>query len=149
MQTNAGYLVNYVGITNNTISNRLQDHLSCYCRGLYTIYEPELFKEGKKKIIHQPTDSILEFLPKIKLLIPKLELQLKAFSIFIAEVDSDKGWLERIESGIISELRQYSQITRDFIDNARLSKFIEDKDKIEILLSYPEPMVGLNEKIRI
>jgi hypothetical protein len=45
------YLANYVGETGVSFANRFREHLQEYISGRYTVYNPDLYLQGKKELI--------------------------------------------------------------------------------------------------
>lgn len=149
LEKNGRYLVNYVGITSRSISDRLQDHLVHYYCGDYTIYDPEDFATGTKREIYKPNGSVLQYAPRFMELASNIDALVKTYSLFIAKVNGDKEWLERIESGLINQLREAGGKAADFLDNYRTSRNIsEDKKQIVTIVCQAE-LEGISTAIRV
>lgn len=143
------FWINYVGISTRPIGERLQEHLVHYYCGDYTIYHPERFAQGAKEPLYRPTGSVLDFAPHFLDLAPNIDAFVKLYSLFIAKVDGDKTWLERIESGMINQLRSANEEVAGFLDNYRISRDHPEDDKQSISVSAPVPLEGLGNKIRV
>ena len=141
------YLINYVGIATNGVSERLQGHLVYFLGGNYTIYQLDEFILGKKKPIYSPDGHVNKFLNDYAKLSTKVDSQLRAYRLFYANVSGDKEWLECIESGIISTLREAKGEASSFLDNYRVSRIIPIEDKRAVHMANTDSLIGLPETI--
>uniref|UniRef100_A0A7V2ZIF9 GIY-YIG domain-containing protein n=1 Tax=Ignavibacterium album TaxID=591197 RepID=A0A7V2ZIF9_9BACT len=126
------YLINYVGITSKSFNERFMKHIEdMYC-GKSIIYDFELLQKGNKKPIYIPTGSVLDFAKIHKEIAPIINDYLNLFSLFLLPIKSSKNVLERIESAIIINLKNNSNVS-SFLDNYKPSrlKLITD-EQIEI-----------------
>ncbi len=142
-----GYLINYVGIATNAVSARLQEHLVYFLGGNYTIYQLDEFILGKKKSIYSPDGHVNKFLNDYDKLSTKVDSQLRAYRLFYANVSGDREWLERIESGIISTLREAKSEASSFLDNFRLSRIVPAEDKKTVNMVNTASLISLPETI--
>ncbi len=144
-----GYLINYVGIATNAVSARLQEHLVYFLGGNYTIYEPDDFFLGKKNPIYSPDGSVNKFLNDYSKLSTKVDSQLRAYRLFYVNVNGDKDWLERIESGIITTLREAGGEAPKFLDNYRVSRIVPNEDKKTVNMVNTASLISLPETIYV
>jgi hypothetical protein len=144
-----GYLVNYVGMTKNSIATRLQEHISQFLCGGYWIYDPEQLSQGELKVLYKPSGSVLDFLPRYVSLSQNIHSMLKTYAVFIAEVDGTKEWLERIESGVIKNINKANSKSEAFLDNEKISRFVPEDQRVSIAMHSNEKIIGLSEMIKV
>jgi hypothetical protein len=120
---NGKYLTYYVGETGRSFTARFTTHTRDYLYGLYRVYDPTQFAQGKKKLVWegmwQPgtRDRVDEFLNRYLELSPAIYSLLGKLRIFLAPLDAEKRIRQRIEGSIARKLLQHSDLTRSFLDS--------------------------------
>lgn len=140
------YLINYVGITEKSFSERFSRHIEdIYC-GKSSIYDLKLLQLGTKKPIYIPTGSVLDFAIIHKEIAPLINDYLNLFSFFLLPIDAPKIILERIESAIIIKLKKNENIS-SFLDNYRPSRLKLSTDEDIEINFMNELFIGLGTNL--
>lgn len=117
------FLVNYVGVGISSMLMRQEQHITLYLHGDYTFYDSKDLSKGKKREVYNAATGYKEFFRQLEYYQAEVRKQLLAMSVVFAPFEgSDASQLIRIESALISALRECDEVTVDFLDNARLSK---------------------------
>jgi len=109
---NNRYLTYYIGETGRSFAERTIEHTRNYLHGLYRVYDPNQFAQGKKKLVWRGMwkpgtkgpHVMLDFLsryPKLSSVIYEFLGQLR---IFLAPIEVEKRIRERIEAAIANSL---------------------------------------------
>ena len=114
LEEDGGELVNYVGKTNRSFSQRMKEHFKEHLAGFYHVYSPNEFRKGERKTIwggmylRHKTPSLLE-LAKVYPAISAQIIELaNIYRFFIAPVDVSQRVLERIECALAKHLYDQS-----------------------------------------
>lgn len=148
-ETDRGPLVNYIGISKKSLSDRLKSHVQAFFSGKYYIYDPIEFKNGNLKSLFVPTGNVLDFASQFVRLSNIIYSFVDSISLYIANVEADADYLRRIESGIILQLWEQQDSVRSFLDNDRLSILVDEKDKSPVTMQFPSSVVGIPDQVRI
>lgn len=129
-------LVYYIGVTGVTFYYRLKQHIQGYLSGEYRIFNPELFKQGKKELIYgglwkkDRQDKMSEYLKKYEELYPKIIEFLKTMNLYLCPLDCKTRIFERIEGAIGTIIKEKSLLDEDIIFRPRRKD--EEPLKVEI-----------------
>lgn len=135
------YRVHYVGMSTNSITARTMEHLS-RSFGVNTVNNPESLRQGVK-------DDYLFYPGRHKWedvcenILPSIIKYLEEIRLFIAPIDVNtlgnygKHELERVESALISMVRNYESGGSPFLTNNRLSRVVTNPD-IKVNIALPE-----------
>ena len=152
------FLVYYVGETGVSFSQLMLQHVQCYLNGFYRVFEPAEFSKGRKELVwggmwktdRKDPQLISEFLDKQEALSPKIVQFVKQFRIFLAPIDSDKRFRERIEAAIAKSLSVQSGLVGEFQDkDIRYRPTRQNEAKFEVKMTAPETIMGLAELLRV
>ena len=142
-----GYLINYIGISASNVAQRQREHLDLYLCGKYRLYDPKKFVAGKKVVVYQPEEGFESFLSRYKELSTTLLQQLQVYRLFVAALDADKPLLEKIETSLITVLRDAGGLTAEFLGNIRPSRIPQENDRQLISWKSRHRFVGLPSNI--
>ena len=134
VRSNDLYWVNYVGISESSIVQRMAEHFRSYFKGEYTIYDSEAFRQIAKRQIYRGNTNPAEFRQQFKKIALDLIPLLESYQVFYAVLQMEKQSLERIESTLILRLQESAQ-AKQFLDNARPSR--TDGVPVDIDLEWP------------
>jgi hypothetical protein len=139
------FRVNYVGISESSIVQRMAEHFRSYFKGAYTIYDSAFFGKFAKTPVYGGNANPAEFRRRFGEIAPHLIAMLGSYRLFYAVLPMDKRSLERIESTLILRL-QKSDRAKAFLDNARPSR--TDGVPMDIRLAWPRDceVAGLGEE---
>lgn len=147
-----GYLPLYVGMSTRNIAWRQGEHVEGFLAGKYWIYNAELLKNGKRDYVrdYDPKMGISAFLNDYENLSSQVIEQLRIIQVFIAPIQSDKRFLERVESSLI-ELYWESEVPAEerFLDNARLSVSIPKADRIAVSVAGDALIRGMPSELDV
>ncbi len=150
------YLVYYVGETGASFANRMLQHAQSYLNGFYRIFDPEEFVKGRKILLwggmwkadRREPKLISDFIDKQAELAPKIILFLKQFRIFLAPIGKDKRIIERVEAEIARSLNQQEGLIGAFQDkDVRYRPTSPDEQQFWVMMTFPQPIMGLTEKL--
>ena len=151
---NGKYLTYYVGETGRSFTARFTKHTRDYLYGLYRVYDPTQFAQGKKKLVWegmwQPGthDRVDEFLNRYLELSPVIYSLLGKLRIFLAPLDAEKRIRQRIEGSLARRLQQHSDLTRNFFDSdIRYLTKQADEPPIHVTIISKECVLGLPHKL--
>jgi hypothetical protein len=108
-----------------SFAHRTLEHVKCYLRGLYRIYDPHQFAKGKKILIwggmwkpnRKDPDTMYEYLTQYQRLFPLSYEFLNQFRIFLAPIDEDNQRIrQRVEAAIAFTLREHDGVVGSFQD---------------------------------
>ena len=152
---NKKYLTYYVGETGRSFKTRFIEHTRDYLYGLYRVYDPAQFAQGKKKLVWegmwQPDTRgrIDEFLNRYLELSPVIYSLLGKFKIFLAPLNAEKRIRQRIEGSLAQKLQQHSDLTRNFFDSGiRYFTKQVDEPPIHVTIISKERVLGLSHKLK-
>ena len=128
--------LHYVGIASQSgsLAQRQREHMSKYLSGHYTLYDPALFRQGEKRVLFSKdhAHSFNDFLGNLRDY-QQAALQLAGcMRVYLCRLDSDKPWLERIESAVIRQLREAQGEAAKMLDNLRLSRWVEEAERVRV-----------------
>lgn len=141
------YLINYVGISANSIRERIVQHIKFSLSGDYTIYDPNLLQSGVLDIVYTPNSNYNLFLLNIEANRNNIIANLKLFKIFYVTLDESKYLLELIESEIIQSIRIGNSKSKLFLSNYKLSRLKDENQNINIKFSTEYSLNGLPSKL--
>lgn len=146
-----GYWINYVGIAQESVAARQAEHVRYYLSGHYTIYEPVGFAQGRRTAVYQPKkDGFPTFLSRHRELCETLFQQLGHVNLFYAPLhNADRLLLERVESSIIEALRQTGGAVYSFLDNMRISRWVEPEQRVSVRVHDHEMFEGMPVELRV
>jgi hypothetical protein len=151
---NRKYLTYYVGETGRSFKARFTEHTRDYLYGLYRVYDPIPFAQGRKKLVWegmwQPgtRDRVDEFLNRYLDLSPAVYSLLGKLRIFLAPLDAEKRIRQRIEGSLALRLQQHSDLTRNFFDSGiRYLTKQADEPPIHVTIISKECIFGLPHKL--
>lgn len=152
------HLVYYVGETGVSFSQRLMQHIQNYLSGFYRIFDPEEFTKGKKVLIwggmwksdRKDPNFILDFLKRHSEIAPKILRFIELFRVFLAPIDVNRRIREKIESRIAGSLNESNGIVSSFQDaDIRYKPRRLNEQKIKVIMSFPESIMGLKEELLV
>ena len=106
VRTPSGFIAEYVGQTGESFAKRTKDHMVQTFGGNYRICDALLMREGKAKVIWPglwrkgTRDNMLEFGQRYLELAPLIWDYLRTIEVFLAPVDADRRFRERVEGAI-------------------------------------------------
>jgi hypothetical protein len=149
-----GFLVDYIGETGQSFSQRMKDHMIQCLGGNYRIWEPLLFSQGKKELIwnglwkKEVRDCMPDFVDNYIELAPKIKEYLELIRVFVAPFETTTRIRRRIEGAIASSLReQPSPIGTFFENDIRYNRRSVDEQPIEVSTSCSHRILGLKANI--
>lgn len=122
------YYVFFVGESEN-LGKRFEQHFSLYMSGLYSMYEPKLLDEIKRKEVlskrWNDTTYPDYFMNNYQEVTKKNYQMMEKMKIFIAQLEKDD--LKTVETMIILQLQNTSdQQTKNFLANKRKIRNLKD-----------------------
>jgi len=147
-----GYLTYYVGETGRPFATRLIEHARYYLHGLYRIFDPRQFAEGKKELVWggmwkpgtKGPRRMLEFLNRYSELSPLIYEFLGMLKIFVAPLDVEKRIRERIEAAIANRLYQQPGVVGKFQDDdIKYRPRRTDEEPFSVRMGSFETILGL------
>ncbi len=141
--TSDTYWVNYVGISEGCIVQRISEHFRSYFKGEYTIYDSAKFRTLEKSTVYGGNRDPSEFRQRFSELSNHIIPMLFVYRVFYAPCQMNRQTLEQMESTLILRL-QGDPNAKEFLDNARRSR--TDGVPIDLDVSIPEghTIMGLN-----
>lgn len=129
-----GYQTLYVGMTANSIAFRQEQHVRDFLAGKYWIYEPDSLLKGEREYLgYDPKNGISAFLRDYQHLSQVIAQQLGVLRVFFAPIESEKQFIERVESSLIELFRGTTESgKKPFLENARVSRLTNKDDRISI-----------------
>jgi len=152
------YLTYYVGETGRSFAKRIVEHTRNYLHGLYRVYDPDQFAEGKKKLVWggmwkpgtKGPDVMLEFLNRYSELSSAIYEFLGQLKIFLAPIEVEKRIRERIEAAIADRLFTQPRLIGKFQDNdIRYLPRRNSEEPISIKMVSFEPILGLCTELTV
>ena len=150
----AEFLVDYVGETGQSFSQRMKDHMIQCLGGNYRICEPLLFSQGKRELIwnglwqKEVRDCIPDFVDNYIELAPKIKEYLELLRVFVAPIETTPRIRRRIEGAMAFSLREQPSPVGTFIGDAiRYSRRSVDEEPIEVSISCSHRILGLNAEL--
>lgn len=146
------YLTYYVGQTGKSFASRHIWHTRNYLHGLYRVYDPHQFGEGKKILVWggmwkpgtRGARNMLEFLNRYPQLSSTIYKFIGQFRIFLAPIDVQKRIRQRIEGTIARRLLEQSgQIGSFQNSDIRYRPRRVDEEPISVKMEAFEPILGL------
>ena len=151
---NRKFLTYYVGETGRSFLTRFTEHTRDYLYGLYRVYDPAQFAQGKKNLVWegmwQPgtRGRIGEFLNRYLELSPAIYSLLGKFRVFLAPLDADQRIRQRIEGSIAQKLLRHSVLNRNFFDSGiRYLTKQANEPPIYVTMISNESILGLPHKL--
>lgn len=148
------YLVYYVGETGRSFAARFTEHTRDYLYGLYRIYDPHHFTQGKKTLLWEGMwkssicDRMGEFLNRYSELSPLVYKLMGAFRIFLAPLDVEDRIRQRIEAALAKRLYQQPGLVGKFQDDdIRYSPRRHGEKPISVSKIFPEEILGLGNEL--
>jgi len=146
-----GFLVDYVGETGQSFSQRMKDHMIQCLGGNYRIWEPLLFSRGKKELIwnglwkKEVRDCIPDFVDNYIELAPKIKEYLELIRVFVTPFETTTRIRRRIEGAIALSIREQPSPVGTFIESdIRYNRRGVDEEPIEVSISCNHKILGLN-----
>lgn len=128
------YKVTYLGETKRSFYDRTKEHLLNQLSGAYPIYEPEIFMQGKEKMIwtgiweKDKNKMLPELIKRYEELAHINARFIRLIELFVAPIKTEKNTLVKIEGAIANEIRKNESASVLLDKNIR---YTFDKDKIE------------------
>jgi hypothetical protein len=151
---NQSYLVYYVGETGRSFAERFGEHTKEYVSGLYRIYDPGEFAQGRKRLIWEgmwkpgTQHRTGEFLIRYEELAPQIHRFLGVFRIFLGPFEGEMRLRERIEAAIAQSLQRQEGKGDQFQDTEiRYAPRREGEVPIMIKLRCSASIFGLPEEL--
>jgi hypothetical protein len=125
------YLAYYVGETGVSFAVRSLQHVQSYLNGLYRLYDPEEFRNGKKVLVwdgmwkpgRKDPGTMNEFLQGYSKFAPMILDFIQGFRLFLAPFEGERRIRLRIEAAITASLNKQPGIAGEFQDKeARASQ---------------------------
>lgn len=151
-----GELVFYVGQTGRSFSLRMLEHFREHMSGGYSLYEPEEFSQGRKVLLwpgrfgpdRELSTSV--FIDEFSQLSSAIVDLAKLYRFFVAPLDCDKRFRERIEAGISEHLHKQPGIVGEFQDTGVLYRSrLENEEPVQVRIQCEENLVGIPEMLWI
>lgn len=139
------YWINYVGIAHaKSIASRQSEHLGTFLSGNYLFYLSSELRVGDVTCAYRPSEGHEKYIKKL----PELVQQLQLMQIFFAPLDSEKALLERIESGLITSLRDQGGQILKRLANERLSRHRKhDEATLDVGFESSSALIGMPTRI--
>jgi len=151
---NQSHLVYYVGETGRSFAERFEEHIKEYLSGLYRIYDPGEFAQGRKRLIWEgmwkagTEHRTGEFLSRYGELAPQIHRFLGVFRIFLGPFQGEKRLRERIEAALAKSLQRQEGIGGQFQDaDIRYAPRREGEEPIMVNLRCSASIIGLPEEL--
>jgi len=150
------YLTYYIGETGNSFVYRTMEHIQCYLRGFYRVYDPNEFAKGKKVLIwggmwkpdRKGLDVKLEFIDRYPALSRQIYEYLAQFRLFLAPIDRDRRTRQRIEAAIATKMLGRPGVIGNFQDDdIRYWPRRSEEQPIYVKMKPSELIMGLNEEL--
>ena len=150
------YLTYYVGETGKSFANRFIQHTRDYLSGLYRVYEPHQFAEGKKILVWngmwkpgtRGPHQMLEFLNRYSKLSPIICEFLGQLRIFVAPLNVEKRIRQRIEAAIANRLYEQPGLIGKFQDDdIRYWPRRTGEKPFSVTMTSFEPILGLYSEL--
>lgn len=143
------YLTYYIGETKRSFRERLVEHMKEYLSGIYQIYDPDLFLEGKKEVLwkgmwkNTPLTNMGMYLGKYAELAPKTQRFISLFEIFLIPMSEEKRIVQRVEASIANHLYDQEGVVGSFQDSdIRYSPRWDEEDPITVIIEGSIPILG-------
>ena len=152
------YLTYYVGETGRSFSARFLEHARDYLCGLYRVYDPDYFAEGKKILVwggmwkpdRKEPSTMLEFLNRYSELSSIIYKFLKHIRFFLAPIDSEKRVRQRIEAAISERLSKQLGLIGEFQDSdIKYSPRRTEEKSILVSIEASEQILGLDNELLV
>ena len=146
------YLTYYVGETGRSFTERFMEYTRNYLCGLYRVYNPSEFVDGKKALVwggmwkpdRKGPDTVQEFLNRYSELSTVIYKFLRQFRVFIAPLDVKKRVRQRIEAAIAERLLEQPGLTGRFQDNdIRYKPRRNNEERIRVKMKAFKLILGL------
>jgi hypothetical protein len=154
VQSQGGFLVNYVGETGTSFHKRMKDHMVQCMGGNYRICDAKWLLKGERKILwngmwRKGTRNLMSvFVERYVELAPKIKAYLEVLDIFVAPIQVDKRIRRRIEGAIAFSLRRELAPIGSFItEDVRYSGRKDGETPIQAMIRSSERLLGLESQI--
>jgi hypothetical protein len=126
-----GHLVAYVGKTDRSFSERLEEEVDLHLGGQDGFWDPDLYARGVRRRIERPMSGVREHLQQV----------LQCCRVFIAPLSVSPALLLRVESGVIRHLRSAGGRSQQFLGNRHCRG--ASGPAISVHTSSAVPLIGL------
>ena len=106
VRTSSGFIAEYVGQTGESFAKRTKDHMIQTFGGNYRVCDAQLMREGTAKVVWPglwrkgTRDKMPEFAQRYLELAPLIREHLQTIEVFLASVDADRRFRERVEGAL-------------------------------------------------
>jgi hypothetical protein len=121
----------------------LQEHACAYLTGRYWLYDDDALGKGRRETVETPLPHVDGLLARYEELGPRIHRQLASLRIFYAPVAADHATLVRLESGLVKQLLEHSEATRDFVVNEHLAIPISEEHRVPVRMVCEHRIEGL------
>ena len=152
------YLTYYVGETGRSFAIRFMEHARDLLNGLYRIYDPDEFAEGRKTMVwggmwkpgRKDPGTMLEFLNRYLEMSQFIYRYLGQFRFFLAPINVEKRIRQRIEAAIAKKLHQQTGLVGNFQDSdIRYLPRRAGEQPISVIIKFFEPVLGLSSELKV
>lgn len=156
IKTDEGYLIYYIGITQQGFGSRMKTHLEKQLTGQYSIYLPEELKEGKRGPVAwrgifgaSEKKVIPQYLEKLPALLPAQLEYIRAVQFFLAPSDISKRQLERIEAALQRCLIDQGGMIGDAVERFNVSSTRKGEEPMEVEIRCKSKLIGVPDILHV
>ena len=151
-----GELVYYIGETGRPFAQRFKEHFTESLSGMYSIYNPDEFRKGAKKLLWEgmwqkdEERRTPEFLSQYPILSKSILEIVSMFRFYLIPLSPDFRLRKRIEAAIANDLYGQGGVIGNFQDpDIRYQKRKEDEEPVFVKISYNSKILGLPKTLKV
>lgn len=143
------YKISYLGETKRSFYQRMKEHVLHQFSGYYKIYDPDLLKNGVRKILwaglwgKKRSDKLSNYVSNYLQLAPANLQYLKIQSVFLAPLKTETKTQKAIEAAIAHSIKKNQDAASLFDEEVRYYKFLPDQNNIKVIIHSEADIIGL------
>ena len=149
-----GSIINYIGETGESFTQRFKDHMIHTAGGNYRIYDPDFEVQGVERILWNglwrkgTRDKMPEFVSRMIELSPAIKKSLEHSEIYVAPFKSEKRIRQRIEGAIADYIKAQPPPASGLLPtDVRYTKRWNDEDPVSVLISGGDALLGMPKNL--